>query len=83
MGIIMPGGTITGDGEIVTYTKKWNGSWAFNLDLNGDFGGGSITVAVKKEGGDGFIDILDGGVYTSNANDVINYQNKKTIRFLV
>jgi len=76
----MPGGTATSDGLIVEYTKVWNGSWVFNLDLEGDYGGGDVTVSVKKQGSAGFQDLNDGGVFTSDANETINYQNKQTIR---
>jgi len=81
----MPAGNITADGELLQtvdneYITKWSGNdWSANLDLNGTFGGGTVTVYVKTDAGT-FIALADGGAFTANANKKLNFAHKKTIK---
>ena len=75
----MPGGTQTVNGQMTEYITQWNSAWAPVINLTGTFDGATVTVSFKNESG-GFTDITDGGVYTSAAADIINFQRKTTLR---
>jgi hypothetical protein len=83
----MPAGNITADGELLqsadnSYIPGWSGNnWAAYLQIQGDFGGGTVTLFIKKAGDDGaFLPVNDGGLFTADVAKVLNYPHKMEMK---